>query len=292
MFENIKATEAFKNSISTALKSGKLSHALILQGSDENSRLTAAKEIAAYILCHSDNKPCGECKACRKTFTDIHPDVHLLKKAAGDTMIKVDSIRELKKKALVLPNDGDKSIFIIENAEEMNPQAQNALLKIFEEPAKHLLFILCCNSKSSLLETIISRATSYTLGETKSEDINEDELKAVSLANELVITLVQDNELEFLKKISVFQKDKLLFKNTVEKMQIIVRDAFILQSGGKNLLCKNSETAVKLQKSFTQKSVIEIYNCLQSFIDGLKLNPNYNLTLTRFSAMLYSLKSK
>ncbi len=293
VFENIKATPAFGASVNAALKSGKLSHALILEGSDNLSRLEAAKQIALSMLCKSEGeKPCGECRPCRKILSGSHPDLHILKKEDGATMIKVDAVRELKKKALVFPNDGDKSVFIIDNAEDMNPQAQNALLKIFEEPSKHLLFILCCGSKSSLLDTIISRATCYSLGEQDEKNTGDEKAeKAKALSNELIGCLCDSNELEFLKKLAVFQKDKPLFRLMLKEAVLIVRDAAVLQSGGNSLVSSFGDTAHKLKTKLTQKNTVEIIKVLNSFEELLDRNPNFNLTLTRFSSLLYSIKS-
>ena len=292
VFEGINASSQFKNSITTALKSGTLSHALILEGSDAASRLAAAKEIAMAVLCTEEAKPCGMCQKCKKVHTGSHPDVHLLTKDEKSNMIKVDPIRELKKKASVLPNDGQKSIFIIDSAELMNTQAQNALLKIFEEPSKHLLFILCCTTKSSLLDTIISRATAYSLGEEIFHaDGNEKNEKARSLAAELALCLAEENELIFLKKIAPMQKDKELFRLTLESMKLVFRDCIVLQHGGKEALSPAPEAAKKLSTRLTAKKALEMARLTDELFENSMLNSNHNLTLTRFSSLIYGVKS-
>ena len=292
VFENINATAQFRSSITTALQSGTLSHALILEGSDALSRLQAAKKIAMAVLCESENKPCGVCAKCKKVEGGIHPDVHLLEKDEKSNMIKVEPIRELKKKASVLPNDGQKSIFIIDSAELMNTQAQNALLKIFEEPAKHLLFILCCGAKSSLLDTIISRATAYSLGEEilhgEKDEKNE---KARELASELAVCIAQENELSFLKKIAPLQKDKELFRLTLQSMKLVLRDCLVLQHGGRETLSASPESAKKLSSRLTAKKVLEMSRLTDELYENSMMNSNHNLTLTRFCSLIYGVKS-
>ena len=113
MFENLSVTESFKNSIIPAIKLSKLSHALIFEGSDEATRLSAAKEVAAALVCKGEDKPCRSCNACVKAMKDSHPDIHVLLKESDSTMIKVDSVRDIKAKALIYPNEGAKSVFII-----------------------------------------------------------------------------------------------------------------------------------------------------------------------------------
>lgn len=292
LFEDINASVQFKSSVTATLRSSTLSHALILEGSDFSSRLKAAKEIAMAVLCENEAKPCGICSKCKKVAGDIHPDVHILTKDEKSNMIKVDPIRELKKKASVLPNDGQKSVFIIDSAELMNTQAQNALLKIFEEPARHLLFILCCGAKSSLLETIISRATAYSLGEEILHG-NEDEKnqKARALASELALCIAREDELSFLKKIAPLQKDKELFRLTLQGLKLVLRDCLVLRHGGSEILSGFPEAAKSLSNRLTAAKALQMMRLTDELYDNSMMNSNHNLTLTRFCSLIYGVKS-
>ncbi len=292
MFEGLRVSVQFKNSITACIESGRLSHALILEGGDAETGLKAAKEIACAVLCEGEKKPCGVCPKCRKVRSNSHPDIHILEKDEKSSMIKVDPIRELKKKALVYPNDGDKSVFIINGAEYMNPQAQNALLKIFEEPARHLLFILCCKSKSSLLDTVISRATLYSLGQGNEYGNTDDkQSKAQQLSDTLLSSLATENEVEFLKKIAVMQKDKELFRLTLQNMKLILRDAVVLKSGGTDMLTPFNETAKKLSTKLTAAKILMLTKAVTELEESSLLNANHNLTLTRLSALFYNIKT-
>lgn len=292
MFERLNVTESFRNSIISSVASGRLSHAIILEGKDENTRIEAAKEIAKAILCKGENKPCGVCPCCVKCSKDIHPDLHILEKESDSTMIKVDAVRDIKARALVFPNEADKSVFIIREAQFMNPQAQNALLKIFEEPSKHVCFILTCNSKSSFLETIISRATLYSLGEeeyTNEKNGKDEEGKA--LANELLDAFMSSGEYYFLQKTAVFQKDRNLFKSVLSSMIPVIRDALILQSGGKELISDFPDTAKRISSGLTQKKTLLLLQEIQALSDSVNSSANHNLSITRLSSVMYDIKS-
>ncbi len=292
MFENLNVTKSFSLNVKNAIESGRLSHALILEGKDEESRFEAAKEIAKAVLCTGETKPCGACSACRKCEKDIHPDVHFLQKEEDSTMIKIDAVRNIRAKALVLPNEGSKSVFIIREAQYMNTQAQNALLKILEEPSKYILFILTCPSRSAFLETIVSRATAYSLGEeecSKATDPNEE--KSTELARELLNIFISSSEFYFLQKTSVFMKDKPLFKAVLSAMIPIIRDAVIIQSGGKELISHCEETAKKIASGLTQKKTLSLLMSVQELSDTVNMNANHNLSITRLSAILYDIKS-
>lgn len=293
MFNNLPLKNDFKNQIETAFKSGRLSHALIFEGSGEELRYKAAVELAKAVLCKGELKPCGICASCNKADSGNHPDIHIIEKASDSAVIKIDAVRDIRSKALMLPNEGAKSVFIIKEAQTMNPNAQNALLKIFEEPQSHVLFILTCPSKASLLETVISRATSYTTGEEVTNEKNEKTELYKEKADELLKCFIKENELSFMKKTAEFQKDKQLFIEVMKQLLPIIRDGIVLQSGSKELLSDFPETARALASGMTAKKTLELYSALSSLIEEAeKRAANHNLTLTRLSSKLYDIKNR
>lgn len=291
MFKDIAISEKTKEDLAAAVNNGRLSHAVILEGADEEKRLLTAKELAKAILCTADNKPCGICPSCIKADADSHPDLHFSEKAKDSTNIKVDEIRALKHKASLLPNDGNKSVFIISEGQNMLIPSQNALLKIFEEPAKHVNFIITCPTKSCFLETIISRGSSYNLGNEKNSDLQKNE-KAQEKANELLSVLAEKNEFDFICAISCFQKDKELFEGTLDYMCIILRDALIYSGNEDKVISAYPLTAKKLSFRLTEKQLIEAIGCIYKILGNFRSSANYNLTVTRLAAELYGIKSK
>lgn len=290
MFENLSVNEGFRNQIEAAFSKGRLSHALIFEGASEEIRLKSAIELSKAVLCKEKLKPCGICSSCIKAENLGHPDLHLIKKPSDSNMIKVDTVREIRSKALLFPNEGSKSVFIIHEAQLMNPSAQNALLKIFEEPQSHVIFILTCPSKSSLLDTVISRATAYSLGEEFTKDDSEKAQKAKDKANDLLLSYVKENELSFMKKTAEFQKDKQLFLDVLKQMTPIVRDCVIFQSGSRETLSDYPETARLLSTSLTAKKGIMLFEAISLLIECAEKSANHNLTLTRLSSSLYDIK--
>lgn len=124
-----------------------------------------ARELAAGILCTSEgNRPCGRCAACGKVARNTHPDVvfvNRLPDAKGSLKsgITVDQIREISADAYILPNEADRKVYIISEAEKMNVSAQNAALKLLEEPPNGAVLLLCTENPSALLPTVRSRCT-------------------------------------------------------------------------------------------------------------------------------------
>lgn len=138
-------------------------HAFILASPDENARSRRALELACAFVCESDQeKPCLQCQSCKNTLMGFHPDVAVIARKTDDKgktkrEIQVDQIRQMRADAYVRPQQADKKVYIIQDAETMNGAAQNAALKILEEPPGYAVFILCTDSAQALLPTIRSR---------------------------------------------------------------------------------------------------------------------------------------
>ena len=141
---------------------GALSHAYILSAPAEEG-YKAARDLAAAMLCTAPNAlPCGICENCRKAAKGIHPDIITVERQTDDKgkqrrEIYVEQIRAIVADAVVLPNEADKKVYIIRDAGTMNAAAQNALLKILEEPPYFVAFILVTDTPGTLLETVRSR---------------------------------------------------------------------------------------------------------------------------------------
>ena len=147
---------------------GSLSHAYIISG-DAESAFAEAKTLAAAMLCTAPaGKPCGMCRNCAKAKKDIHPDILFVERQVDDKGklkrdIAVDQIREIAESAIVLPNEADRKVYILREGGLMNANAQNAFLKLLEEPPRFVSFILCCENAGQLLETVRSRCVSIPL---------------------------------------------------------------------------------------------------------------------------------
>ena len=147
-----------------------LKHAYILASPSKEEGLRAAGRIAAAAVCREMlNVPCGVCRACRKAFAGVHPDIitvqrPLDKNGSRKKEIVVDQVRELAMDAPVLPNEAERKVYIIEDADRMNLNAQNAALKLLEEPPQGVIFLLCVENPGLMLETVRSRCAVINVG--------------------------------------------------------------------------------------------------------------------------------
>ena len=131
--------------------------------------LSAARIFANALHCTGDVKPCGVCPDCRKHAANTHTDLITI---GGEGTIKVDDIRAMNEELYIKPALSQRKIFIIKNADNMNQDAQNALLKSFEEPPHYAIIILLSENIKMLLPTIRSRGNKVLF-----EPFSEDEIK-------------------------------------------------------------------------------------------------------------------
>ena len=135
-------------------KSGKLSHAIIIESNNVHQAEKFLMDIVKIKLCMGDPRPCGKCGNCIKMVSNLHPDVMIIEATGKNKTIKIDDIRKVRENAYIVSNEGAGKFYIIKNAEFMTAGAQNSLIKILEEPPKNVTFVLICEFSENLLSTL------------------------------------------------------------------------------------------------------------------------------------------
>ncbi len=142
-------------------------HALLLVGPDGSGKTTLALDLAAGLLCleaDPEARPCRVCAACRKIEHGNHPDLHRLAPEGAGDQIRLGAVQGLSAELALLPMEGRIRVALIEDAHRLNPDAQNALLKVLEEPVGAACIILAADEAAALLPTVVSRAARLRLG--------------------------------------------------------------------------------------------------------------------------------
>jgi DNA polymerase-3 subunit delta' len=161
-FPGFYGNHSLRTRLSSALSGGGLSHCYILVGPEGSGKKTLSRILAAAMECTGNGeRPCGVCPSCHKIFGGGHPDVITVDSDKATVPIKV--IREMQADAYIRPNEGKKKIYLIPRAQDMQAPAQNALLKLLEEPPEYCAFLLMTDNAEKLLTTVRSRAVEMTL---------------------------------------------------------------------------------------------------------------------------------
>lgn len=146
-----------------AAEEKRIGHAYIFSAPTVEESVREARRFAQQVLCERGGDiPCGRCAACRKAEADIHPDLITVRRLEDDKgrlrrEITIDQIRAVNQDAWILPNEAARKVYLIVEADKMNPSAQNAALKLLEEPPNGAVFLLCVVNPALLLPTVRSR---------------------------------------------------------------------------------------------------------------------------------------
>ncbi len=176
-FDSFLKNERLIERLKRDIASGRLAHAYIIEGGEGCGKRTLANLICAAVSCEETDHPCMECINCSKITRLQSPDVITVTPEKDRVQIGVDVIRRLQEDAAIAPNDLPRKFYIIPNATAMNDHAQNAMLKILEEPPPYVMFLLLCEKAENLLPTIRSRAPIYRI-ESLPDDVIVESLKS------------------------------------------------------------------------------------------------------------------
>lgn len=181
-FKDIIGQQQIKEHLHNALSTGKVSHAYIINGEKASGKEFIAKIFAQTLQCEQEGtEPCGECRSCKQSATGNQPDIiRVLHEKPGT--ISVDDIRtQVNNDIAIKPYSSKYKVYIINEAEKMTVQAQNALLKTLEEPPAYAVIILLVSNINALLQTILSRCVVLNMKPV------EDELVRSYLMKELQV---------------------------------------------------------------------------------------------------------
>ena len=173
-FHDIIGHDKVKDHLQKAIEYHKVSHAYILSGEEGMGKKTLAEAFAMTLLCErSEKEPCMQCHACKQMMSGNHPDViRVTHEKPGS--IGVDDIRtQINDTVYIKPYSSSYKIYLVDEAEKMTPQAQNALLKTIEEPPAYAVIILMTTNQELFLPTILSRCIQLKLRPLKDSQVSD-----------------------------------------------------------------------------------------------------------------------
>lgn len=173
-FNDILGNEHIIDHFTKSITNDKVSHAYIINGEKGMGKKTLAKAFAMTLLCEGEGeKPCLKCHSCIQALTDNNPDIIIIQPDKPNTL-SIDHIREALVADIGLkPYSYRRKIYIIEDAQLMNIQAQNAMLKTIEEPPEYAVILLLTTNMGSFLPTVLSRCVTMNMQPLKKEIIKQ-----------------------------------------------------------------------------------------------------------------------
>lgn len=147
-----------------AMAHGRTRHAYLITGTPNIGKNTLAHAFAMALNCTSaENRPCGQCRPCKLTFSGNNPDILYAENDPGSLQLKIDAIRAVTRLVALKPYEARYRIAIFHHFDRAQPRAQDALLKTLEEAPPTAVLILMAESTEQILPTIISRCQNIHL---------------------------------------------------------------------------------------------------------------------------------
>ena len=309
MFENIIGQSSIKNMLQSSIKNDKISHSYIFEGAAGMGKKLMAYTFAGYLVCETGNS-CGKCRGCVLAKTGTHPDIITVRPKDGKKNIGVDDVRETIKTAQVKPYMAEKKIIILPDCDGITAEAQNAMLKVIEEPPEYIVFLILIQNSNTLLETVRSRSIKLEF-----LPYSDDEIKkaiAVSEINPYILSYCEGNigrakELVFddefvhlrneffeklpsLKSTSGYKSFEIanFFESSKDNADILLdfmlsffRDVLLKKTGGCDMLqnTDKSEMIEDFSDKMTIKSAVDMIEMIIKTKQMLSRNVNYSLAV-------------
>jgi DNA polymerase-3 subunit delta' len=305
--------------IGKAVTHHQVSHAYILNGEKGSGKKMLAKLFAMSLQCSEpkeNGEPCGTCKSCHQAMHRNHPDIIYVEHEKANS-IGIEEIRQqINQDIAVKPYASNYKVYIVDEADKMTVQAQNALLKTMEEPPEYAVLLLLTENAESLLPTIRSRCVMLKLRHIKDqlvkkyliENLSYDEEKAdicvafaqgnigkaVRLASSESFQEMKDDVVSLMKQISRMDLSQLLeYLNRCKDYKLCIDDYMdliavwyrdvLIYKATKNIdrvIFSNELSAIKERANTSSYEGIEtVLEALEKVKTRLKANVNYELVM-------------
>lgn len=316
-FQDVIGHEHLVEHLQSAIAMGKVSHAYIFDGEKGAGKNFLADIFASALQCESkEQKPCGVCTSCKQAEGRNHPDIIRVTHEKPNT-ISVDDIRQqLCSDVLIKPYKGPYKVYIVDEAEKLNVQAQNALLKTIEEPPAYAVILLLTTNAESFLPTILSRCVTLHLKPTKDSQVRKylmEQVKIPDYQADICVAFAQgnigkarrlalseefgqmkDHAIHLVKYIQEMEISELIdsmeklteFKTDIsdylDLLMVWYRDVLLYKATWNPSSIVFSDEIHTIRKMATQSSyegIEKILNALDKAKSRLAANVNFNLTM-------------
>ena len=260
--------------LDSLINSRRLPHAVVIESKDTALSKKTAQEIAKACVCSNDSfRPCGNCSNCKKAEENIHPDIYTVNITDNKKAVGVGEIRTMISDCFIKPNESQCKVYLI--YDKMTPEAQNALLKILEEPPQNVQFIITTESSTILLQTVRSRSTLFKLSDEEKSGSNDE--KVMETAVEIAKAIPNNMELPLLIATGKLADDKAVTQRVLEMLSEFLTLALeekYCPSG------KQPSYIAEISRSLRKRSIVKLIDTVSAAQKMLSQNCNMNLLVT------------
>ncbi len=316
-FKDIIGQEQIKEHLQNAIASKKVSHAYILNGERSSGKEFIARIFAMTLQCEKGGtNPCQECHSCKQALSDNQPDIIRVTHEKPNT-ISVDDIRaQINNDVAIKPYSSPYKVYLVNEAEKMTTQAQNAILKTLEEPPEYAVILLLTTNVNSLLPTILSRCVVLNMKPVSDQQVrrflmeqmqvpdykaeicvafargNVGKAKNLASSEEFenvkaevlsLLKYIQDMELhEMVAAIKKISDYKLEVSDYLDLISVWYRDVLLFKAtrDGNHLIFREEITAIrKAAQRSSYEGIEEVIRALDKAKRRLEANVNFDLTM-------------
>ena len=322
--QHIKINDTIADIFIKAYQHDRVSHAYLFVGKKGIGKTFASYQLVKFFNCvnhvlDEHQKPidcCDQCEACHKIDHHNHPDIKTIELAKDSSSIKIDQIKTISDFLCLKPYEGRKKVVLVEQAGAMTIQAQNALLKILEEPPSNSLLILMTESVHDLVSTIVSRTQvvrflpvdSAKIAAILEEDfgvcasripflcricegslgraLENNEQEYLTFREDILQECVQN---PFLENIEIDKLSRQQQQHVLQVMESFYRDIMVYKlTQDQNTLINidHSATIEKLAFSHQMDTIIEVLSLLGDLQYKLSTNANAKLVFSVLAGKL------
>jgi len=307
-----------------AMAQQRVGHSYIFSGLNAVGKKTLALAFTQALNCENaavQNDSCGECSSCRKMIHGNHPDIHILETQAQ--FIRIDAIRNIQEQMTFKPLEGRKRVFIIDDADKMNEQSANALLKTLEEPSADNIIMLVTARPYWLPQTILSRCrhvrvnplTAETVARFLIEQKQMEPSKALLLASlsggsigqaleldtddmivfraelsRLLMAASQRDPMSLLSLASFLGQDKKEIKQGLKILNTYFRDALVYRETAQTSMIVNADdlpVVASLGGRLNGEQLLQNITLVEKSSETIEMNVNKSLTLEAMAFKLH-----
>ncbi len=287
-------------------RTGRFVHSYIITGDKGTGKKTAAKYIAMQLLCDSKNA-CGICRQCSRILRDQHPDlIHVQKEGRS---YGVDVIREkVVEDSYISPNDCERKVYLLSDCDGWTDAAQDALLKITEDPPETAYFIFTARNRSFFLPTLISRSMVMDVHEADREEcakalrehgFEEDKIKeavesfggnigrcieflegndklmrSAEAVRKCTEAISMRDEYTLAAVLSSISSDRNEMRDALEMLARAIRDSAVMRCGKGSAIGCAAKGSADMAERFSAQKLLDMYEAVCEISSACAANCN------------------